>query len=407
MLRLRSLKVHDAFQHLEKQITNLAQDDFAAALEDSHEEATRAVAKAMPFSSSHIEPSAQLRMAYVEHTVSAIITRRIFEPFLFVLSGRLRPADELFVEMSQNLKRKSVRREALWRQRTLHAAFTAASAKQSINRIATRIVDEIIDAVKPFAHRARWQHVTVAVRHIVKTAAETWRYARLESPLIIASMDSDDITQGVRGEIAQHPGHAPASESGRQVLFSLFPTIRREAIRESLPGEFKSEDQGCVYSPGRVFYADNVDGGPDAPSLHAAQSPPASSSNSYHSIETGSARGSLPHSPLVPASTGPKAVVADVARSESRLDDRSDGEQDHKTNKPAPPPPDTSITLASEGDKQEASSRSGSPSHQSSPGSSVSDRADQPAEKAASIPDWSGAGESIPVMKTGDGRSVA
>ena len=345
-------------------------------------------------------------MAYVEHTISAIITRRIFEPFLFVLSGRLRPADELFVEMSQNLKRKSIRREALWRQRTLHAAFTAASAKQSINRIATRIVDEIIDAVKPFAQRARWQHVTAAVRHIVKTAAETWRYARLESPLIIASMDSADITRTLGGETAQCPDGAQTFESGRRVLFSLFPTIRREAIREGLPGEFRPEDQGCVYSPGRVLYADNADCGPDASSLHAAQSHPPSSSNSYHSIETVSARGSRPQSPLVPLSQGSKATLADPAQSESGLDEQSDGRQERKTNTPASPPPDTNIALASEGekeeDKEEASNRSGPPSRHSSPRISVSDHAGQSEGNTASIPDWGHAGGSASVMKTGD-----
>lgn len=355
----------------------------------------------MPFSSSHTEPSAQLRMAYVEHTISAIITRRIFEPFLFVLSGRLRPADELFVEMSHNLKRKSIRREALWRQRTLHAAFTAASAKQSINRIATRIVDEIIDAVKPFAHRARWQHVTAGVRHIVKTAAETWRYARLESPLIIASMDSADITQAVGGKTAQRADGAHTSESCRRVLFSLFPTIRREAIRESLPGEIKPEDQGCLYSRGRVLYADDADCGPDSSLLHAAQSPPLSSSNSYHSIETVSARGSRPQSPLIPLSTGSKTVVADHAQSESRHDESSDGQQEHEENKPAPSPPDISIALASEADKEEASNRSGTPSRHSSPKSSVSDHVGQSEGKTVSIPDWGDASGSVPATKPG------
>ena len=107
-------------------------------------------------------------------------------------------------------------------------------------------MDEIVEAVKPFANRARWQHVTAEVRRIVKTAAETWRYARLESPLIIASMDQSDIIQAFGTEATQRPDLNHTSGPGRRVLLSLFPTIRREARHESLQRDFKAEDQGCV-----------------------------------------------------------------------------------------------------------------------------------------------------------------
>ena len=397
----------DAFKLLEKQIDDLAMEDFADALEDPHQGATLAIARVIPSSSSPTgltEPSAQLRIGYVEHTISAIITRRIFQPFLFVLSDRLRSADQLFVEMSQNLKRKSTRREALWRQRTLHAAFTAAGAKRSINRIATSIVDEIIDAVKPFANRARWQHVTATVRRIVKTAAETWRYARLESSLIIASMDQSDIIQASGAEATQRPDLSHTSEPGRRVLLSLFPTIRREALHESLQGELKPEDQGCVYSPGRLLHADDsqlLSCGADSSSWHEAKASPRSSSNSYHSVEMGSVKGPRPQSPLIPPSTIPKPVLADEEQDMSRLHENHHGRRELQTNKPASISRNDSIGLATEGDREEVSKGSGTPGRHSSP-RSVSDEKGRSEDKAhaAGIPDWGGAGGSPLAMGT-------
>ena len=196
----------------------------------------------------------------MEHHISAIITRRIFQPFLFVLGSRVASVDHLFMDWAETMKRKSTKREALWRQRTLHAAYTASSAKQSINKIATHIVDEIVEAIKHFAHHTRWQHMTVAVRRVVKTAAETWRYARLELGLITALMSGEDI--------AKSPDPGPGVFSNKdedaraqvaKILLTRFPLIKRDPVPEDLKTESDTEDKGYIYSRGRVLCSDDPD----------------------------------------------------------------------------------------------------------------------------------------------------
>jgi len=290
----------DAFKHLERQITDLAMEHFEDSPGALPEKTKRSMLGDLPPSFSKMESSSHLRIAFVEHTISQIVTRRIFEPFLFVLSGRLQPADALFFEMSQDLKRKSTRREALWRQRTLHAAYTASSAKQSINDIARYIVDEIVDAIKELVDRTKWEHVSAAVRRIVKTAAETWRYARLESPLIIASMDSNQI---VKASDEGAGGNIEPLGPGKKVLLSLFPIIKREAANGGYENEFKPIDQGYVYSRGRVLYADDAVLRPYQADTRPGQvttDATSSSTEAYTNKDPNLRKASRPQSPLVP-----------------------------------------------------------------------------------------------------------
>lgn len=287
----------DAFKHLERQITHLATEHFKDDPRALPEKTERSMLAGLPSFLAELESSAHLRMAFVEHTISRIVTQQIFEPFLFVLSGRLRPADALFIEMSQDLKRKSTRREALWRQRTLHAAYTASSAKQSINNIARYIIDDIVDAIKDLVDRTKWEHVSAAVRRIVKTAAETWRYARLESPLIIASMNSNQIAQAWAGE-----GFEPL-QSGKEALLSLFPLIKREAAYGIHEDEFKPLDDGYVYSRGRVLCANNTVPRTYQASTqrgHTISHATSPRTETFTSKEPDPRKASRPQSPLVP-----------------------------------------------------------------------------------------------------------
>jgi len=319
----------DAFKHLERQITDLATEHFKDDPRALPEKTKRSMLAGLPSFLSEVESSSHLRMAFVEHTISRIVTQRIFEPFLFVLSGRLRPADALFTEMSQDLKRKSTRREALWRQRTLHAAYTASSAKQTINNIARYIIDDIVDAIKDLVDRTKWEHVSAAVRRIVKTAAETWRYARLESPLIIASMDSTQIAQAWAGE-----GVEPL-KSGKEVLLSLFPIIKREAAYGVHEDEFKPIDEGYVYSRGRVLCADDT-----VPRTYQANTQPGHTINNatsprteiFTSKEPDARKASRPQSPLVPEPLPAMSFPQDHQWSGSAPAERPDREDTHLLN---------------------------------------------------------------------------
>lgn len=248
----------DAFHHLHKQILDLALEHFRDSIDAPPKTITKSIPGKIPPFFSSSESSIKLRAAYVEHLVSSIITRRVFKPFLFTISLRHGSPDKLFQNWSDHMRSKSTRKEALWRQRTLHAAYTVSCAKRSINKIAAIIVDEIIDAIKHFANPARWEQLTMAVRRIVKTAAETWRYARLEIAMITASMSEEDRPEFMRPKGTAGLTVAIENASGqRQMLLPLFPIIEREAIHEDIRHDSKSNDLGYIYFPGRVLYADD------------------------------------------------------------------------------------------------------------------------------------------------------
>lgn len=249
----------DAFHHLYKQISDLTSDHFKDAVDEPPEEVFKSIPPTIPPFFSDTDSSIKLRAAYVEHLISTIISRRVFQPFLFTISLRHGNPDLLFQSMSDHLRKKSTRREALWRQRTLHAAYTISSAKQSINKIAAYIVDEVVDAIKYFTNHHRWEQVTVAVRRIIKTAAETWRYARLEVAMITASATADDRPDFQRASNLIEPiANGPnVPDQQRQLLLSLFPIIEREAIHEDIREERHPGGQGYIYFPGRMLYSDD------------------------------------------------------------------------------------------------------------------------------------------------------
>ena len=175
--------------------------------------------------------AARIRLAYVQSLVSDVIDRRIFQHFLFTYDH----FDDIFNTWSECLRSKSTKREAVWRQRTLHAAFSCPGSKERINKFARSIIDEIITAIKPFTHTSQTEDIRAAVRQIVKMAAETWRYARIELSRISASPATS--TSGVPQE---------------EPLLSIFPRIEREPI----PSDFRIDSQdeaGCVYSPGQTL----------------------------------------------------------------------------------------------------------------------------------------------------------
>ena len=252
---------HEAFHHLQQQIMDLSVEQFQDAIDTIPRDIATQIPEQVLSFLSKPDSSVRLRAAFIEHTISSVITRRIFKPFLFTLNLRQQSADQLFQSWSDQMRSKSTRKEALWRQRTLHAAYTVSSAKQSINRVAGAIVDEIVAAIRCFAHPGRLEQVTLAVRKIVKTAAETWRYARLERPMITASMLQEDRPSFMKSRTDHDGPHAGSSARGQagQVLLPLFPIIEREAIHEDMREDGKMNDQGYTYFPGRMLYVDDLE----------------------------------------------------------------------------------------------------------------------------------------------------
>ena len=244
----------DAFTQLRKQILDLAVEHFKGLRQEPPEHVRKRVPQNIPPFYTNTEASTELRAAYIEHIVSRALTERIFQPFLFTLSRRHESADALFQTMSDKLRHKSIRREAIWRQHTLHAAYTVSSAKQSINKVAAVIVEEILGELEHFANPSQMEHITVAVRRIVKIAAETWRYVRLEREMITATMAA-----------AEHPDRFDSASGNEdlsqrappEVLLPVLPFIEREPAHESLRSAANRNDTGCVYSRGVALLSDS------------------------------------------------------------------------------------------------------------------------------------------------------
>ena len=169
----------DAFSELRRGIIDLGREYCKGPLtEFLPSYACSKIPPDLPEFSSDSTASIAIRAAYVQHIISYTLTIRIFQPFLFTLSRRHEPANRLFEDMSRQLRQKSTRRESSWRQHTLHAAYTAQSAKQAVNKVASDIVKEICTEIKYLISYDEEEQVQTAVRRVVKIAAETWRYAR-------------------------------------------------------------------------------------------------------------------------------------------------------------------------------------------------------------------------------------
>lgn len=200
------------------------------------------------------DASRALRAAYIQHFISQTLYQRIFHPFLFCAGSRYAKADSLFQSMSDGLRKKSTRKEAVWRHNTLYAAYTSPTAKKMANLVATSAVTNIVRHIKHFAEPSSLDLIYAGVRKIVKIAVETWRYARLEREMISAQMPpaEDPVGTGDEWHCRDHKDADQTDPAGhpRQTLLRLLPSISREPIHESLRAEDQQSDQGQLYCRG-------------------------------------------------------------------------------------------------------------------------------------------------------------
>lgn len=252
----------DSFGQLSRLIVDLSREQFAYLPIDPPKDILEKIPPEMPSFLDNTPASRELRSAYIQHVISKTLTYRIFQPFLFTLGRRYDKADTFFQVLSMDIRRKSVRREAFWRQQTLKAAYTTSDAKQSINVVAAVIVDEIVDHIKHFADPKQLDPLLTGIRRIVKLAAETWRHARVERELVLATMpasQSEDVSNAEWDEYTcgrSTDYDHNASDSARHVLLRTFPRICREAAHEDFADD-KEKSNGCVYAAGVVLFSDS------------------------------------------------------------------------------------------------------------------------------------------------------
>jgi hypothetical protein len=211
--------------------------------------------------------STKIRTCYIQHLISSVLFVRIFRPFLFTLGRRYGGLDTFLASLSTDIRQKSERREAAWRQTTLRAAYTVSKAKEAINVVAAVVVDEIVDEIQHFAHQSQWPAIMLGVQRIVKSAAEVWRFARVERELIrpfmpdLGAFDIPDCdwpepefdgsdSLGGKGD---HESSPP-----RQAILCLLPHVVREAVHEGFLEEGDKLGNGpCIYLQGKALYTNS------------------------------------------------------------------------------------------------------------------------------------------------------
>ncbi|GAD92673.1 RNA polymerase Rpb1 C-terminal repeat domain-containing protein [Paecilomyces variotii No. 5] len=251
----------ECFGKLQHLIIDLSKKHFGYLPIDPPKDILAKIPSELPSFLDNTPASCELRAAYIQHVISKTLTYRIFQPFLFTLGRRFDKADTFFQLLSIDIRRKSVRREAFWRQQTLKAAYTTSDAKQSINVVAAVIVDEIIEQIRHFADPKKLDDLLTGVRMIVKLAAETWRHARVERELVTASMPAPS-SEGVANEhwdeypFGRDESRPPSRSSIRHVVLRTFPRIFREAAHEDFADD-EERRNSCVYMPGMVLYSDS------------------------------------------------------------------------------------------------------------------------------------------------------
>ncbi|KAF3001452.1 hypothetical protein E8E13_008158 [Curvularia kusanoi] len=353
-----------SFSQLQKQIIDLAATHFRhLPVRPPHEDLAQ-VPHNLPSFLGDTPASRQVRAAYITHTVSKLITYRVFGPFLFSLGRRYDKADSLFLSMSNHIRDKSTRKEAIWRQQTLLAAFTSSGAKQRINTAAGTVVEEIVNAIKHFADPREEEGIKIAVKRIVKLAAETWRFARLEREMITATMPAlyDEEHQFTSAEFwpAYESTHKPdgtligssadtAHPSGQgNILLRLFPVIYREPKHENFHANGEKNDEGCIYHHGMALYEDAEPVIARAEELKSAGLP------SYTTASPTTAEfGKFPP-PMVPPPRNPLPPTPAMSekttsvRTKSPPPSPTEGVDQSPRRRRTPPPPPSSIAALNE-----------------------------------------------------------
>lgn len=248
----------DCFSELHILIRNASQEHFAYVPIDPPTEILKKIPRGIPQFLDNTAVSRELRAAYIQHYISKILTYRIFYPFIFTL-GQIDKEDTASQILSTDTTPSSVHHEPEWRQQTLKAVYSTSDATKAINTVVGTVQDEIMDHIKHFADPHHLDDLILRLRRIIELAAETWRHARIERLVIVATMPSiydvrddewEEYTCGRRIDYRE------ASDSDSDVLLGLFPHIYREAAIENF-GHDTEKLNPCVYSRGMVLLSNS------------------------------------------------------------------------------------------------------------------------------------------------------
>jgi hypothetical protein len=257
----------EGFHQLAVQIAKVSRECFVELPATTSKERMLLIPDEVPTFMDTTAAADEIRACYIQYLISSILHDRIFQPFLFTLRRRYVGVDAFLQSLSKDICRKSERREAIWRQTTLRAAYTVSKAKEAINVVTAAIADEVVDEIKHFAHRSAWPAIVCGIQRIVRSAAEMWRFARVERELIksliheVGSYNSQNCAWLESQQDAITDDKSALSRDTchpRQVIMCLLPHIVREAAHEGFLSKAEKLANGpCIYLQGRVLYADS------------------------------------------------------------------------------------------------------------------------------------------------------
>ncbi|MCJ1479271.1 hypothetical protein MMC13_007956 [Lambiella insularis] len=221
------------------------------------EQVLKTIPSILPNFYSGTKKSLRLRASYVQHIISRAIHQKIFRPFFFTLVCNQRTTNQFLGDMSDLLKHKSIRRKSSRRQQTLHAAYKVRTARQAVNEVAEDVVKDIMGEMRYFVPDGGDEMVQDSLRRIVKTATETWRYARLEKEPVTACM-SPDIHPVIRRTEQTPKGALISREQSAQAskhVLDTFPLIRKAPKEQSM--DLLMTSGSCIYSSRFALCADS------------------------------------------------------------------------------------------------------------------------------------------------------
>jgi hypothetical protein len=218
----------------------------------------RLIPSGIPDFLGHTEAATQLRVFYIQHKVFKVLTRRVFQPFLFTLDCRCGGVDPFLQRLSVAIRAKSERREAAWRQITLRTAYTGAQAKKAIRVVGYKIVEEILNEIKWFTDEGEWSSLALRVQCVVKAAAELWRYAKLERELVTASMpNAVGLGRDEWDEMSQTSSQA-GEEFEHTFVLGVRTHVARDAVhRAYLAPQESSDTRPVTFLRGMALYNDS------------------------------------------------------------------------------------------------------------------------------------------------------
>ncbi|KAI5306888.1 hypothetical protein KEM56_006587 [Ascosphaera pollenicola] len=229
----------ERFSKLQTMVVNFSKENFGHISSPPSSSILEKIPASIPSFLDNTASSRELRAAYVQHVVFKILVRRMFTPFLFTAEGNPdnSPISEYLATLSSNIARTSARRESIWRQHTLKAAYSVPGAGPLANEVAFRLVKEIMDELRHFSDPTQTEVMYSGARRIVKLALETWRLARIERIRIHAVMPliEGDVDSGTYEEFDFVNGSVPNRNTNRrQILLQTAPRIYRESAHKDI-----------------------------------------------------------------------------------------------------------------------------------------------------------------------------